>query len=236
MVVAVLTTKDHDLTFDVMDQSITENLMFIWHIYAHWAIFLHIPAAVCALVFKQFLSPSKSLFGSRHTTQLRDASFDPSLVGKYARQSRKCKPKKKKTSVRRFRSIHRHIACILSCTRERKDLKNTVSRVIDDVLKIDDPTDLLSSSSTSSTKNKRYASIKNEGLIQGDLLDEIMAEYIEDRPNVGNENANFSPNKDQVKASNLALAKTVKSGDWYTCQSKVEDEVAQAYDQRKAGE
>ena len=232
MVVAVLTTKDHDLTFDVMDQSITENLMFIWHIYAHWAIFLHIPAAVCALLFKQFLA-SKNLFDSRHTTQLRKDTIDQRLVGAYAR---KYKAKKKKTSVRRFTSIHRHIACILSCTRERKDLKNTVSRVIDDVLKIDDPTDLLSSSSTSSTKNKRYASIKNEGLIQGDLLDEIMAEYIEDRPNVGNENANFSPNKDQVKASNLALAKTVKSGDWYTCQSKVEDEVAQAYDQRKAGE
>ena len=110
-----------------------------------------------------------------------------------------------------------------------------MSRVID-LLKINNPTDWLSSSSTSSTKNKRYASIKKEGLIQGDLLDEIMAEYIDDRPNSGNPKANFSSNKDQNIANSIALAKMIKSGDWYTCQSKVVDEGAQAYDQRKAGE
>mmetsp|Transcript_3526 Transcript_3526/g.7878 ORF Transcript_3526/g.7878 Transcript_3526/m.7878 type:complete len:1074 (+) Transcript_3526:454-3675(+) len=232
MVVTVLTTENHDLTFDVMDQPITDNFMFIWHIFAHWAIFLHIPAAVCALVFKQFLILSDNLFDSRHTTQLRDASFDSRLVGKQARVSRNFKTKK--SSVRRFSTIHRYVACILSGARNRQELKTPVLRVID-MLKTDDPTDWLSTSSTYSTKNKRIESIKTEGLIQGALLGEIMEAFLEDRPNVGNPLANYSPSKEETDANSMALAKVALSGEWHTCQSTINYDGDESYDQRKAG-
>ena len=114
----------------MMDQSITDNLMFIWHIFAHWTIFLDILAAVCALVFKQFLILSDNLFDPRHTTQLRKATIDSRLVGADARYYAS-RWGSSISLTQRFNFIHRHIACILSSARKPHELNGAVLNVID---------------------------------------------------------------------------------------------------------
>ena len=232
MVVMVLTTRNHDLKFDVMDQSITENLMFIWHIFAHWAIFLHIPAAVCALVFKQFLSLARNIFHSDHTTQLRKATIDPRLVGADARNYAS-RWGGSISLTHRFKFLHGHVACLLSCARKPQELIGSIAKVIK-VLKTKDPSALVSSSSAPSTKNKRITYIREEGMIKGKLLAEVEDAYIVDRPNSGNPNANYSAPPKAVDNTSLALAKAVRSGGWYTFQSAAN--VDPITGQRRAGE
>ena len=233
MVVTVLTTENHNLEFQVMDEQISGNLMFIWHIFAHWAIFLHIPAAVCALVFKQFLNLKDNMFHPDHTTQLKKASIDSRLVGAYAR---KYNPTKNKTSVRRFTFFHRNVACIPSCARRSQDLNRHVSRVID-LLKIDDPTELVLTSSLSSTKNQRLESIKSGHLIEGDLLDEVEEAYLADCPNKGHKEAKYKASKEDIEYNDLELAKAVMSGKWYTCQTKAKKVKGKGgKEQKRAGE
>ena len=136
MVVSVLKTSNHNIQFNVMNDRITDNLMFIWHIYAHWAIFLHLPAAVCAIVFKQLMFATVNLFHHEHTNQLRDAHREPKLVGKYAR----AREFRKTSLVNRYNPFHLNIGCILSRARVPDQLGFQLKEVLK-VLKVDNPTD-----------------------------------------------------------------------------------------------
>ena len=234
MVVTVLTTENHNLEFQVMDEQISGNLMFIWHIFAHWAIFLHIPAAVCALVFKQFLNLKDNIFHPDHTTQLKKPSIDSRLVGANARSYDSKWGDSVSQGLRYFTCLHRHIACILSCARKPSQLKNFLLRVINQVLKVYDPTASVASSSMSSTKNKRLQLVKDAGLINGRLLTALDDEYLDGLPNMGNPLANYAASSDDIDNNSKTLARAAKSGDWFCCQTDVVDVPNQS--QRKAGE
>jgi len=233
MVVAVLTTANHDLKFDVMSQLITGNLMFIWHIFAHWAIFLHLPAPVCALVFKQFLLWKFCIFDSDHTKQLRDQLINLKLVGKYARRIREAV---KNTVITRYKPLQLNIGCILSRVHAPDELSSELGAVIT-LLKTDKPATALDTLSSSSLKRDRLKSIRTTGLITDErLLGDIADAYDKDKDNKGHTTANYKPTRKDVEKADLLIAKVARAADknggvWFTCQTQCVEDMSQ----KKAG-